>query len=183
MKIKAMSLSALALLTIGAAVVSAQDEGMPPMGPPEEIKSQAWLIGEWKVEGKFLMDTAGTWVDQIATATYFWTAGGAAIGMEYKSSFMGMEFIGNYWQAYDREEGHWQSAWVDNMSGRISLYTGQEKDGTMTFSGQDKYGGVTMYSKLKVTKTSDSTFNWKMEQSPDGVNYQIGGTAKYTKVK
>jgi hypothetical protein len=147
----------------------AQDAATPPMGPPDEIKEMSFIIGDWDVAGKAMMDpTSEELSDYTATATYSYAAGGAAIRMDYKGQFMGMDFIGISYTCYDRESQEWQMTWVDNMSGRISLYTGQKTGGKTVVIGEDKYQGQVGLSRMTTYDETETSFKWLAEYSKDG---------------
>lgn len=184
------------LLTAGAfalcaAVAVAQDnskgepQGMPPMGPPEEMKQCAMMAGTWDAVMKFKMAPTDTnWMETKAVATMNYAVGGAVMAMTYESSMMGMPFLGASWETYDRENKNWQMSWVDNMSARIGLYTGvRTKDGSV-YSGEDKMMGQTYKSRISVSNATADSFDWMAENSTDGgKTWWVWGTAKYTKRK
>ncbi len=158
---------------------------MPPMGPPEQMKESAYLVGTWDADTKILMDpSTDEWTDAKAVSVYEYVAGGACMQMTYTSSMMGMEFHGVSMSVYDREMGEWHDTWVDNMSGRISNFTGNFIDGNMVMTGEDIMMGQKTLKRMTVSDITDTTFNWKMETSyDDGATWSTGMTASYTKRK
>jgi hypothetical protein len=159
------------------------EQAMPAMGPPTEMKQVKFLIGEWVVKGKMKMQPTDTnWMDLTATASYKMIAGGAALQMEYKGPMMGQDFIGIAFRTYDRETKQWQQAWVDNFGARISIYTGGKKGDKWVFSGEDKYGGMTMLGRTTEYDINEGSFKFKMESSVDGgKTWFTGVEATYTK--
>lgn len=180
-------------LTIAAAVVLAEDpkkempQGMPEMGPPKELKEVEFLVGTWDCEMKMHMsmdpkDTA--WMTSKGTATYKWSVGGAVLEMVFEEPMMGQQFIGGGWQAYDREKKQWQMVWTDNMSARLSIYTGTKTQDGSVFQGEDIMMGKTSLSRISTTKESADVFDWKGESSMDGgKTWSVWATATYTKRK
>lgn len=184
------------LLTAGAvvsyaAVAVAQDnsksepQGMPPMGPPEEMKMCAGMAGTWDGVLKFQMaPTDTTWMESPTVVTFAYILGGAAMEMKYEGSMMGMPFQGLGVEAYDRETKQWQMTWIDNMAARISFYNGERtKDGSV-YSGPEQMMGQEYIGRITVTNATASSFDWKGENSMDGgKTWWLWGTAKYTKRK
>lgn len=176
-----------------AAIVSAQDnskgepQGMPPMGPPEEMKQCASLVGTWDCVMKMHMsmdpnDTS--WMESKAVATYKYILGGSSIEMTFEATMMGQPFVGGGWMFYDRESKMWQQSWADNMSARLSLYTGTKGANSSSFSGEDKMMGQTYLSRISTSNETATSFDWKGEQSMDGgKTWSVWATAVYTKRK
>ena len=158
---------------------------MPPMGPPEQMQEIAYLVGTWDADTKILMDpSTGEWIDNKAVSVYEYVAGGACMQMTYSSKMMGMEFHGVSMSAYDREMEQWQETWIDNMSGRITHYTGNYAEGNLVMTGESMAMGKKTLSRMTVTDITDTTFNWKMETSyDDGTTWSPDMTATYKKRK
>lgn len=178
------------VLTCSAALAIAQDskeqpQGMPPMGPPEEMKMCAGLVGTWDCVMKMhmSMDPSDTsWMETKGVATYKYILGGAAVEMTFESMMMGQKFSGLGWECYDRETKMWQMTWMDNMSARVSLYTGTKTKDGMSVSGEDKMMGKTYLSRISTFNETPTAFDWKGEQSMDGgKTWMVWATAKYTK--
>lgn len=157
--------------------------GMPPMGPPEEMKQLAGFVGDWTFTMKMKMDPADTnWMESNGTANYAYTAGGAALNMTTQQDMMGMKFIGLSWWCYDREAKKWQLSWIDNMAGRISLYTGTKTDNGAVFEGKEINMGKTYDDRISISNQTATSFDWKGEMSMDGgKTWMVWATAKYTK--
>lgn len=172
----------LAMLGLGSAAVSAQEM---PTGPPEEMKQLAWLVGEWDVDMDMNMgDTVESWVNSKGTCTYQYVLGGYALSFRYESEFMGNPFIGLGTECYDRETGNWQMSWIDNMAGRMNLYTGALGDNKAVFTGTDVWQGQEYLARLTTYDETDAKFMWMVEMSTDGgKSWAITGKATYTKKK
>ena len=187
------SLTIAGVLACSTALALAQDntkgepQGMPPMGPPEEMKMCADLVGTWDCVMKMhmSMDPKDTsWMETKGVAAYKYILGGSSIEMSFESVMMGQQFVGGGWMFYDRESKQWQQSWADNMSARLSLYTGTKDKTSSSFSGEDKMMGQTYISRISTSNETPSTFDWKGEQSMDGgKTWSVWGTAKYTKRK
>jgi len=158
------------------------EAGMPPMGPPVEMKELEALNGEYEVEFFFKMDpTSEEWIETQATAAVSMVAGGGAQQMLFDGQMMGMPFSGIGLTSYDRETKKWQMTWVDSMGARISMYSGDFKDGKMVVMGKDMGQGMTYHSRLTTYNMTEKGFDWKYEMSMDGTNYVEGAKATYTK--
>lgn len=156
---------------------------MPPMGPPEEMKQVAGLVGDWTYTMKMKMDPKDTnWMETNGTANYALAVGGAALNMTTESSMMGMKYIGASCMCYDRETKKWQTSWIDNMSGSLTLYTGTRTDNSSVFEGQEMYMGKPLTQRISTANQTPTSFDWKGEMSMDGgKTWMVWGTAKYTK--
>jgi hypothetical protein len=183
-----------AIIALAACSVAAQDatknqpeQQTPPMGPPAEMKQLASLVGTWDFEMKMHMSmdpTDTTWMVSKGVATFAYTVGDAVMDMTFEQPMMGQKFIGRGWETYDREKKEWQMTWVDNMGGRISLYTGSmTKDGSV-FQGEDMMMGKPYLTRLSTTNATPTSYDWKGEWSMDGgKTWLVWAVAKYTKQK
>ena len=194
MKKSNMMLVAVALLMMVSAVMAADPAappaGMPEMGPPAEMKQLATLEGTWDVASKFNMSqdpAVPQWMESKAVATYSYACDGAAMLCNYSGDPMmaGMPgFKGFMVQAWDRELKQWQATWVDNMSGRISIYTGTDDGKQLVMTGEDRMMGMVFLSRMTVSNRTDTSYDWKMEASMDGgKTWMESGQSKYTKRK
>ena len=158
------------------------EAGMPPMGPPPEMKQIEAMNGQYAVKFLFKMDPMSPeWTETEATAALSTVAGGGAQQMLYDGEMMGMPFSGVGLTSYDRETGKWQTIWVDSMGARISVYTGDFEDGKMVVEGEDKGMGMTFQSRLTTYNITDKGFDWKYEMSMDGTSYMETAKATYTR--
>ena len=166
-----------------AAQESADEQQMPPMGPPPEMQQIAWLAGDWDVHMKMGMnpDTT-TWESTTGTCSYSYILDGAAMQLNYEGTAMGVPFLGTGLQCYDRETKMWQMTWTDNMSARITLYTGTVTDGNSVVTGEDLYNGEKFLTRITTGNHKGNSFDWKMDYSTDGGKTFIpSAVATYTK--
>lgn len=176
-------------ICIAACSVFAQGEetpqGMPPMGPPAEMKQCADLVGTWDADTKFRMNPTDTnWMESKATAVYKYILDGALLEMSYDQMMMGQKFAGGGWQGYDRETKQWQMIWADNMGARITVYTGTVDKNNSVFTGEDRQMGQVSLARISTSNQTADSFDWKGESSMDGgKTWWVWGTAKYTKRK
>lgn len=175
-------------LLTGLAMAQSQAEAevkgeMPPMGPPEEMKQLEKMVGVWKVAGEMIMDpTNPEPMPFTATAEFEYDLGGAVMEMEYTSEMMGTPYIGVSLTTWDRERQVWQDSWVDNLNCRQMIMTGHEKDGQRVMTGTDIYMGTEYLLRNTSYNMTDTSFDWKMEQSMDGgETWFTSMTATYTK--
>ena len=159
------------------------EAAMPPMGPPEEMKQIEAMNGEYAVKFLYKMDPMSEeWIETEATATLSMAVGGGAQQMMFEGEMMGMPFVGMGLMSYDRATQKWQSTWVDSMGARISMYTGDFKDGAIVVTGKDVGpDGMTYHSRLTTYDITEKGWNWKYEMSMDGTNYIEGAKATYTR--
>lgn len=160
-------------------------QGMPPMGPPEEMKQVAYLVGTWDFTMKFKMNPTDTsWTDSKGTAKYAYVYGGAAIMSTIEEQMMGMPFTGGTLMCYDRETKKWQTSWIDNMAARLTIYTGIHTATGSVFQGEDMMMGKSYLSRMTTSNHTPTSFDWKGEMSEDaGKTWMTWGTAKYAKRK
>jgi len=186
---KSLILFVAILLIIAPAAMAEQHEGdiggqMPEMGPPAEMKQLASMVGTWQYAGEMrMMPQDTTWIKHTADIVISYVAGNAALQMTYTGDMMGMTMHGLSLTTYDREMKQWQEIWVDNFGGRISLDTGTFTDGVMVFSGSDTVGGQTFYTRTTTYDITESSFNWKMENSNDGKDWYVSMKGIYTRQK
>jgi hypothetical protein len=156
---------------------------MPEMGPPQQIKDMAFMVGDWTYKGRMRMTPDDEWIEHEAKVTNSYVAGGAALQMEYSGAMMGMEMHGLGLTTYDRETGEWQDMWVDNFGARISLYTGKDEGDKRVSSGKDFMGGQVIYTRVTSYDITPTEFKWQMENSTDGENWYTSMEGVYTKNK
>ena len=189
---RTMFLSTALALFIMSGVTSAQQEDLadpemasPPMGPPDQMEEVAFLIGEWTADMQWRMDSESEWEESRGTAVYSSILGGGAIMLDYTDETMAgmpMPFHGIGIQTYDRETGEWQMMWMDNIMCRQSMYTGNKEGDKTVLTGEDRYAGMTMLSRITTYNETASSFDWKMENSMDGgKTWFVSGKAHYEK--
>ncbi len=183
-------------LCLGTATVSLADHdeespgqeaqaevGMPAMGPPPEMKELEAMNGEYSVKFFYKMDPMSEeWLETEATAVLSTVVGGGAQQLVFEGNMMGMPFSGIGLTSYDRHTTKWQTTWVDSMGARISMYTGDFKDGKLVVTGADPGPeGMMVHSRLTNYNMTDQGFDWTYEMSTDGTNYMTGAKATYTR--
>lgn len=155
---------------------------MGPMGAPEQMKEVEFLIGKWDVASSWRMSDTAAWMDSKAVASYSKVLDGCALHMSYESEFMGMPFSGLMIHTFNRSTDKWQSAWVDNMSAQMSYSEGTREGDKMVMTGSSVYQGKEMQNRITISNTTDTSFDWTMENSMDGgENWWVSGKATYTK--
>ena len=177
-----MSCFLTAMLAPG--LVLAQGEGHAmPTGPPKQMKELASMNGVFDVEMKFKMDpTSADWITTSGLATIKMVLDGAAQQMDWQGEMMGMKFNGLGLTTYDREAKMWQNSWVDNMSGRQTMTSGEMTDGTMILTGTDMKQGMKIHVRQTTHNITEKGFEWKYEMSMDGgETYMTAMTATYKK--
>lgn len=143
-------------------------EGMLPMGPPPEIQQQGYLVGTWDVASQMRMDPDSAYTPFPGVATYSYVAGGSCLEMNFTAEFLGMPFVGVGHSAYNRDTGEWVETWVDNLGGYMSVYRGKMADGKKVLRGQDYMAGEVWESRITISDSTPTHFNWQLEHSRDG---------------
>ncbi len=157
------------------------EPGMPPMGPPEEMKLCENVIGDWTFVGEWRMDPSQDWQPTEAEASFEYILDGAIVRMDYFTDMMGMKMHGISFIAFNRETGEWQETWMDNAFGYISFYTGEITQDMQVFSGSDMMNGQEIFSKTTTYDITKNSFKWKMENSLDGKEWYVGMRGTYTR--
>ena len=193
MRTRSSFLLAVMLLAVMVVSVAAQDSTkssasaqMPPMGAPDQMKEMAYMVGEWDVKGELFLDPASNYsMSFTAKATFEYALDSAALIMHYQSSMMGMpRYLGMSITTYDREKQQWQDVWMDNMSARMAMMTGQETGDMRVMEGKDTYQGKEMLSRQTSSNITKTSYDWKLEQPLDqGKTWRTIMTATYTKKK
>jgi hypothetical protein len=185
--------SALTSVVFGALVVSlslayadhhegAAPEGMPPMGPPDEMKQMAYKVGTWDVDMKLRMDAHSEFMNSTGEAHYQYILGGAVVEFKYTSDVEGMPFEGRGYTAFNRSNGKWQEVWMDVMGAYISLYEGAMEGDQLVLHGVDYMDGEEWLTRTTQSAMKDGKFNWMMEHSTDGgKSWAVYLKSEYTK--
>lgn len=181
-----LAVGMLASLAVGADEAKKMEGGegaMPPMGPPEEMKACAPMVGDWTFKGEWRMSPDMEWTPMTAEVTFAYELDGAVLRMDLSAEMMGMTMHGIGYTAYNRETKLWQEMWTDNLGGAISLYTGtMTEDGKRVMQGVDVWNGQEVHSRSTSSDMTDTTFKWMMEHSIDGgKSWYTGMQGTYTK--
>ncbi len=146
-----------------------QSQGMPQMGQPPEMKTLAYLLGDWDVDMKMKMsDTSTTWTDFKGTAHCTSLLDGCTYQTDFETDMGGMKMKGMSLISYDREASRWQNVWIDNMTARITIYEGERKNDTLTVMGKELYMGKEYLTRILTFNETPSRYEWKIESSLDG---------------
>ncbi len=153
------------------------------MGAPEQMEELAFLEGEWDVDMQWRdMENPEKWNQTENWATYNYILEGSAMESHFKGEMSGMPFEGYMLMSYDRHTNQWQNMWIDSMGGKMSFYTGNEKDGKMILTGEETWGNQTFQSRTVISNQTENRFEWSMDHSYDGgETWQTVGKAVYTK--
>ncbi len=190
-----MKMSRTAMILVGLLILSVQafagdttltqTQGMPQMGPPAEMKQVDYLIGTWDYSMKMKMTPEDTsWMESKGTEKYESVCGGAALFFTNIDDMGGMPFVAVGLICYDSDSKKWQKTWTDNMSAKISLYTGTSTADGSVFMGEELMNSVVYLYRMTVSKQTPTSFDWKGEMSSDnGKTWMTWCMAKYTKRK
>ncbi len=171
----------LACMWLASAAFSLSQE-MPEMGPPEQMKDVAFMVGHWKSDDfQSRMDLQADWQTTSMTMQVEPILDGCAQRSILKAQFMGMDFSGIATLSYSRESGKWQNSWIDNMTAIQVMTEGELKDGVFTLLGKGTQMGKEYWMKDITKKVSDSEIEWQMDMSYDGQNWFTSMKATYRK--
>lgn len=178
----------LIVVLVASGLVTASDSTQVnpygPMGPPDEMKKVAPLVGEWDVVMKMQMEPGGEWTESSGECTYELILDGCAIRQTYTSETGGMSFKGGGIICFNRTSGKWQATWLDNMSASLSVYEGGYEDGQMVVYGEETYGGQTFKVRNSTFDITEESFRWKAEMlMPDGKTWMKNMDGLYTRKK
>jgi len=156
--------------------------GMPPMGPPTEMKQIAGMLGTWKADFQMRMDEKAPWMTSPATLVVTPILGGAANQGEFTTKMMGMEFKGYSRITFNRNTGKWQNSWIDNMGAYQTLMEGDFKDNKLSVMAKDRYMGREFTMRETTFLKSETEVEWTMETSyDDGETWFVNMKGTYTK--
>jgi hypothetical protein len=160
------------LLAIPTAVV-AQEGGdqmgaMPEMGRPAEMDQISFMHGQWDVTMKYKMDPTGDWIEATGSAVVEPALNGCVNRTTFESTIMGMPFRGIDHTTYNREEDRFESVWIDDMSGKMSVMHGNLEGDSMVMEGTDKMQGMEFMTRSVSKKVSNDELQWTMSMSTDG---------------
>jgi hypothetical protein len=140
---------------------------MPAMGKPAELDALAYMHGEWAVDMSY-MNEAGEWVATTGTATSTSVLNGCANRMDFEAEMMGMPFKGVDHTTFNRETGQYESVWMDDMSAKMSVMSGNFEGDALVMTGIDMWQGMKYHSKAVSKKVSDDEVSFVMSMSMDG---------------
>ncbi len=172
-----------AMLVPCLVLAQGEEQAMPEMGAPKQMKELAAMNGVFDVEMKFKMDpTDADWTTTKGLATIKMVLDGAAQQMDWQGEMMGQKFNGLGLTTYDRETKMWQSIWMDNMSARISMSEGELTDGKLVLVGTNLMQGMKTTIRQTTFNITEKGFEWKYEMSMDGgETYMTTMTSTYKK--
>lgn len=160
----------LVLCAAGLSPMSAlaQEEQMPPMGPPAELAKCENLLGDWNVTMKFRMGPGAPWQESAGNASYSKFLNGCALRQDFTGEVMGMTMHGMELLTYNRETKQYESIWLDDMSAHFSMSAGNYEGDKLITMGEDMQMGMKMHTKNVSWQTEDGAMHFTMEMSMDG---------------
>jgi hypothetical protein len=167
-----LTIAVLALLiaTFTSTFVLAQDEaeeGMPPMGPPAQMKDIAFMQGKWTVDMQLKMDPSQDWQSYTGQATVKPELDGCLQTMDFTSEMQGTPFKGRGFDTFNRETGQYESFWIDSMSAHMSKMAGNWEKGQLVMTGEDTMMGKPEMLRTISEKKSDDEVYFEMSVSMD----------------
>jgi len=177
----------LALALAAAASAHDQQQGMPALGAPEQMKPVTELVGTWDVAMSSKHDpSASEWTNEKGVCTFTSVLDGCAVQMQYKglAPTMGIMYQGLGLQTFDRESAAWQFTWTDNMMARTVLYVGEQHGDTVSGVGEEMWQGQKYLARISTFNRKPDSFDWQYEMSMDGgKNWMVSAKAVYTRQK
>ena len=154
---------------------------MGPMGPPEQLKEIAYMVGDWDIDVDLRMGPEAPWTSSVATASLEPILNGGAYQMVFKGNMMDMDFEGRMLYTYDREENRYEGTWIDTIACRESTSVGGFQDGKLVLEGVDLHAGQKIWMRMTHDKRGDNEYVWTMESSIDGENWYTSMKMAYTR--
>jgi hypothetical protein len=144
-----------------------QEGQMPPMGPPEELKTVAFLQGDWDVDVQVRMTPDGEWQNSKGSASITLVLDGCAQRQEFEGTMMGMPFKGEETLTYNRETKQFESFWMDSMSAHMAVSKGGWQGDKFVMTGKDMMMGQQYMMRNSFTKGDPNEVQWDMDMSTD----------------
>jgi len=156
MKFPALALPVLLLaggaLLLPRTLQAGQEPGAPEMTPEQQMEMMmavmaagqpgeehahlAQSVGEWDIASRYRMAPDAEWQDATAQSRVSMVLGGRYMVERFEGTFEGMPFNGLLFLGYDNTRKEYVSIWMDSMSTRPSISTGQkDENGVMTLTG------------------------------------------------
>ena len=158
-------IAVLGLVLAASATVLAQ-----MTAPAPELKKLDYFVGNWITEATVLpgpWGAGGKFTDNVETE---WMKGGFfqvrhsefAMPPELGGAGTTLAVLG-----YDADKNGYTEERFDSM-GRHTAMTGTLSGDVWTWTGETKYGGMTIQSRLTIKMTSPTSYTSKYEVSADG---------------
>lgn len=152
--------------------------------PDEHHQALGIMVGDWNAKTSFTMDPASPPMEGEGKMTVEWVLGKRYIHSNFKMDFMGQPFEGVGYTGYDIAHEQYIASWMDTMSTKITLMTGNEEEGdalVMHGTSTTPMGDNPMKIVTKFTDANtwvDSFY----DQMPTGEWVQ-SGTITYTRIE
>lgn len=162
------SATVLAVLFIGTTFPVGAQMAQPavPAGLPAAAREFDFWLGSWDL---VLGGGAGPATNNI---TSFGIDGGIALLEDYRQG----PYRGTSVSYYSPREGRWRQLWLDNMNGLLE-FAGGVQGNRFVISG--RVG--TTHTRLVYSNITDRSMDQSYDVSPDGVNWQVSFSARYTR--
>lgn len=173
----------IAILIIAASPAAAQEgQAMPEMGRPAQMDAIAFMQGDWNVKMEMRMGPDAPWTEAAGTATSEAILDGCVQHMNvHIEDMMGMPMNGIDNTTYNRETKRYESVWVDSMTGKFTVMSGNFVGDALVMTGRDQMMGMEYGVRTTSTKKSDKEVVWTMENSMDGDSWFLGMRMTYTR--
>jgi Protein of unknown function (DUF1579) len=167
------------LITLGSAILMAQNAQQPP-APGPEVKKLDYFAGNWKSEGEMKPSSFGPGGKFTGTEHNEWMPGGFFLllhGKETTSMGNGTS-VGVY--GYNTEDKVYTFDEF-NSNGESVHAKGTLAGDTWTWTNEEKMQGKTMRGRFTVKVTSPTSYTFKFEMSPEGGDWSTLAEGKVTK--
>lgn len=164
---RAVAVAALAL-TVSAipAIAQGPTRGSTGSGLPTEAREFDFWLGQWDL---VLGGGQGLATNHISP---FGIDGGIALLEDYRQG----PYLGTSVSYYSPREGRWRQLWFDNMGGLLE-FAGGTQGNKFVISGNV---GTTK-TRLVYSNITNRSLDQSADMSPDGVNWQVSFSARYTR--
>lgn len=161
----------------GADMAAEMAEFVKKSQPGPEHAALKPLIGDWTCDVNFWATPEAPVDKSSGTVKRTWILGGRYMEETFQGTAMGMPFEGQGLLAYDKNQGHYESTWIDSLNTGIHRQQGKADAGgkSFTFEGENF---CPMMNKIKWTKSTveinsnDKNTLRMFEKGPDGKEWK-----------
>lgn len=143
------------------------------------------MVGEWSVKTSFSMGPDAPAAEGTGVMTVQWVLGKRYIQSSFKSDFMGQPFEGIGYTGYDIAHEQYIGSWMDTMSTKITIMTGNEEAGdalVMYGTSTTPMGDNPMKIITKFTDANSWTDTF-FDKLPGSEEWTQSGTIIYTRIE
>lgn len=143
------------------------------------------MVGQWNATTSFSMGPDAPAAEGTGVMTVKWVLGKRYIQSSFKSDFMGQPFEGIGYTGYDIAHEEYIGSWMDTMSTKITIVTGNEEAGDALVM----YGTSTTPmgdNPMKIITKFNDANSWTdtfFDKMPGSDEWTQSGTITYTRIE